>query len=83
MMNKVDVSKLDTMSEEEERLFWRDFTDDLANDDGAEAKRHLAAGRPIYYYDERHRDALVKEHPDGRRQLVTFEGDTEVVLRDL
>lgn len=42
----------------------------LAQDDGAAAKRHLAAGRPIYYADERYPGELVKKFPDGRKQLV-------------
>ncbi|CAA7619273.1 hypothetical protein [Magnetospirillum sp. UT-4] len=71
------------MSDAEERRFAAAFTRDVANDSGEEAKRHLAAGRPIYYGDDRFRDAVVKEYPDGRRQLVTFRDETEVVLRDL
>lgn len=57
---------------------------DNLDDDGAEALRHLAAGRAIYYWDECYPDDVVKEFPDGRRQLVTFkDDDTEVVIRDL
>ncbi|CDK99137.1 conserved protein of unknown function [Magnetospirillum gryphiswaldense MSR-1 v2] len=78
-----DFSKLDSMSEAEERRFITAFTNDLANDKGEEAKRHLAAGRAIYYGDDRHPDGVVKEYPDGRRQLVTFQNDTEVLIRDL
>lgn len=50
---------------------------------GEAARAHLAAGRAIYYGDDRYPDAVVKEYPDGRRQLVTFQDDTEVLLRDL
>ena len=34
------------------------------------AKAHLAAGRAIYYGDPRYPGQIVKEYPDGRRQLV-------------
>jgi hypothetical protein len=82
-MSDLDFSKLDTMTEAEERRFMSAFTHALANDKGEEAGRHLAAGRAIYYCDDRFKDALVKEYPDGRRQLVTFKDDAEVFLRDL
>lgn len=83
-MGQLDFSKLETMSEAEERRFMAAFTNALAQDKGEEAHRHLAAGRAIYYGDDRYPDAVVKEYPDGRRQLVTFaDDDTEVVVRDL
>ena len=34
------------------------------------ARRQLAAGFPIYYGDERWPDLVVREWPDGRRELV-------------
>ena len=78
------TSQLEFATEADELRFMAAFTRALASDDGAEAKRHLAAGRAIHYWDERYPDAVVKEFPDGRRQLVTFtDDDTEVVLRDL
>lgn len=80
-MGQLDFSTLDTMTEE--RRFMAAFTQALVNDSGDVAKEHLAAGRPIYFGDERFPDAAVKEYPDGRRQLVTFEGDDEIILRDL
>ncbi|MCA1908979.1 MAG: hypothetical protein LDL39_11520 [Magnetospirillum sp.] len=79
----VDLSKLDSMTEAEEARAIAAFTRELANDDGAEAKRHLAAGRAIYYCDDRYPDAVIKEYPGGRRQLVTFQGDQEVLIKDL
>lgn len=82
-METRDFSQLDAFNEAEDRRFAAAFTKALAGDTGEEAKRHLAAGRPIYYGDERYPDAVVKEYPGGRRQLVTFKNDTEVVLRDL
>jgi len=56
----------------------------LANDDGLAAKQHLAAGRPIYYGDDRYPSGLVKKYPDGRKQLVTVSASGEIsVIRDL
>ncbi|MEW5729309.1 MAG: hypothetical protein AB1918_15885 [Pseudomonadota bacterium] len=74
---------LDAMSDVADRQFAAMFTRALASDTGEEAKRHLAAGRAIYYGDDRFPDGVVKEYPDGRRQLVTFSKDTEVLIRDL
>ena len=82
-MPSLDFSRLGDLTDVEERRFIAAFTRELEADRGEEAQRHLDAGRPIYYADDRHRDALVKEFPDGRRQLVTFKGDVETVLQDL
>lgn len=78
-----NASQLDFPTEADERRFVSTFTQALANDTGEEAKRHLAAGRPIYYGDDSFPDGVVKEHPDGRRQLVTFKNDVEIVIKDL
>ncbi|CAA7625983.1 conserved hypothetical protein [Magnetospirillum sp. LM-5] len=79
----VDFAKLEPMTDAEERRFVSVVAAALADDHGDEAKRHLAAGRPIYYSDDRFGDGIVKEYPDGRRQLVVFRDDAEVVLRAL
>jgi hypothetical protein len=56
----------------------------LANDDGQAAKQHLAAGRPIYYGDARYPGQVMKEFPDGRKQLVAVSDKGEIsVIRDL
>lgn len=73
----------ETMSDAADRKFAVAFTKALASDAGEEARRHLAAGRPIFYGDDRYPEAVVKEYPDGRRQLVRFDGDKEVLVRDL
>ncbi len=74
---------LGAMSEAADRQFAAAFTRALASDAGEEAKRHIAAGRAIYFGDDRFPDGVVKEYPDGRRQLVNFQDDREVVIRDL
>lgn len=82
-MPSLDFSRLDAMSDAEERRFMAEFTRALASDKGDEAQRHLAAGRAIYYSDDRFKDGVVKEYPDGRHQLVAFRNDEEVLIRDL
>src|SRR3546814_6674074 len=43
-------------------------------DDGAIASSHLAAGFPIYYSEaDTPPDAIIKEYPGGRRELVSFD----------
>ena len=44
------------------------------------AKAHLAAGRAIYYGDPRYPGQIVKEYPDGRRQLVHIDEKSVVTV---
>ena len=49
---------------------------------GSEARRHLEAGRPIYYMEPNTPKGLViREYPDGRREFVRLDqnGAIEVV----
>ncbi|OIQ80724.1 hypothetical protein GALL_375210 [mine drainage metagenome] len=60
------------------------FVSAITYDDGAAAKEHLAAGRPIYYGDDAFPGEVIKEYPDGRRQIVVMNADdTITVVRDL
>jgi hypothetical protein len=79
------VEKLSQMTPEQERQFWEQFEYDLDSDIGEAAQQHLAAGRPIYYGDPTYAGHVVKQYPDGRRQLVDFDLRTgmETVIRDL
>jgi len=79
------VEKLSKMSPEQERQFWEQFERVLDSDTGEAAKAHLAAGHPIYYGDPAYPDHVVKQYPDGRRQLVRFErpSGAETVVKDL
>ena len=46
----------------------------VLNDDGAVARSHLEAGFPIYYSEpETPEGVIIKEYPDGRRELVRFD----------
>ena len=50
----------------------------------APAREHLAAGHPIYYgEDDTPEGLLIKEHPDGHRELVRFDRDGDEVIRQL
>jgi hypothetical protein len=79
------VEHLVNMTPEQERQFWEQFERDVDSDTGEAAKAHLAAGRPIYYGDPAYPGVVVKQYPDGRRQLVRFERPfgTETVIKDL
>lgn len=53
-------------------------------DDGLAAKTHLAAGRAIFYGDPQYPGQVIKEYPDGHRQLVTIDSKNVVsIIREL
>ncbi len=57
---------------------------ELTREYAGAAQAHLAAGRAIYYADPEHPDLVIKEHPDGQRELVDFDDTgTETILRTL
>lgn len=75
-----------TSAETEAEVFFSSsaFENALFNDDGQAAQQHLAAGRAIYYGDDRYPEGIVKEYPDGRRQLVVISNKGELtVMRDI
>lgn len=41
----------------------------------------LAAGVPVYYYDDRLGEEIVKEMPDGRRYGVKVEDGEDIVVK--
>lgn len=51
----------------------------LRHDDGAAARSHLEAGRPIYYCPDDSNDAIVREWPDGRKDLVDVSDAGEIL----
>ncbi|APS44407.1 hypothetical protein AVI51_13245 [Piscirickettsia salmonis] len=72
------------MSPQQEKLFWKKFERELGFDSGEAALSHLSAGRPIYYGDDRYSDAVIKEYPDGTKQLVRFDdNDNEIIIEEL
>lgn len=63
---------------------WKELTSAVRRDAGVAAKEHLAAGRAIYYSESDTPDGLlVKEHPDGRRELIRFNETGDKVVRPL
>ena len=83
MLNgEIDTS--DGMSPAEQYLSSSEFGSALAHDDGLAGKQHLAAGRPIYYGDDRYPEGLIKKYPDGHQQIVSVDPDGKItVIRDL
>lgn len=69
-MDSFRIDALHLLNSADEDKFWRAFEKTLAFDDGAAAKEHLAAGRPITYRDPQHANQLVREWPDGRREVI-------------
>ena len=63
---------------------WAAFLHAAMHDDGAAAEGHLAAGRAIYYSEpDTPSGVIIKEYPDGHRELIRFEGRDEVLVRPL
>ncbi|WP_296716547.1 hypothetical protein [Tistrella sp.] len=57
---------------------------DEAGEDSSEAAGHLAAGRPIYYRtSDLPPRQVIKQYPDGRRELVSFETGRETLIGEL
>ncbi len=65
------------MTEDESDQLWEEIGRD---DDGAAAKSHLAAGRPIYYCDDAYPNYMIRKWPDGRRELVTLTSMAEILV---
>ena len=74
------LENLSQMTPEQEAQFWEQFECELDSDTGEAAKAHLAAGRPIYYMDPAYPDQIVKEYPDGRRELVQVDRTGQVTV---
>jgi len=53
----------------------------ILKDDGAAAKLHLSSGRPIAYCDDAiSTDFVIREWPDGRRELINVDGSGNVTI---
>jgi hypothetical protein len=76
------INNLDKLTPAEDEAFWVAFESELMHDDGAAAKEHLAAGFPIYFRDaDTPAGLVIKEYPDGRRELVYFDLNGEKVVQ--
>ena len=78
------VPKPTRTDEENAAAFETEFVAWLEDPDDFAVRDLLAAGWPVYYADDDTPAGLViKEYPDGRRQLVRGWGADEQVVRDL
>lgn len=83
-MNTMALENLGHMNATEEKNFFSSFEKTISNDDGQAAKAHLAAGRAIYYCLDQFKDSVVREWPDGRRELVRVSAEGKpIILRVL
>ena len=48
--------------------------------DDSEARRHLAAGRPVYISDPRWPGKATRLHPDGRRDIMVLGEHGELLV---
>ena len=82
---ELNPEDLDRMTPVQEKAFWKRFESALDSDEGDAAKAHLAAGRAIYIMEDAYPGKTIKEYPDGRRQIVTFDMKTgkEIVEQEL
>lgn len=70
------------MSESELAAFDREFVAALEAGDESAAEASLAAGVPVYYSDEALPSPyVIKEYPDGRKEIVFLADGVETVLR--
>jgi hypothetical protein len=80
----LEIGNVDKMASEQASEFRELFTARIPRDDGAAAREHLMAGRPIYYCEDATPEGVsIKEFPDGRRQLVRFDAEGEHVVRTI
>ncbi len=63
---------------------WSVIEAGLAQDGEFAVRDHLAAGFPVYYAEsDTPAGLLIKEHPDGRRELVRHHRKADEVIRSL
>ncbi|MCM8739329.1 hypothetical protein M5E06_35220 [Azospirillum sp. A1-3] len=77
------LENLEKMTPDQESLFLMRLDAELEQDAGAAARGHLAEGQPIYYRKPNTRPGcVIKEYPDGRKELVDFStGEERLVDR--
>lgn len=73
------IDRLDCLDESDERKFWVLVERELRHDDGAAGKSHLHAGRPICYCVDDFSDEMVREWPDGSKELVEVSDTGEIL----
>ncbi|PKU26080.1 hypothetical protein [Telmatospirillum siberiense] len=73
------------LQEDDLDRLWNDLPRLIEQDDGYAVKELLAKGIPAYYSeDDTPEGLLIRENPDGTRQLVrvSFDGD-DIVIQNL
>jgi hypothetical protein len=60
---------------------WRIFEAQIAATGKLAAERARAAGAAIYYTEPQHPEGVVKEYPDGSRELVELTQVGENIIR--
>jgi len=74
----------DTVDTLDDDPFARAIEHFAATTQGEAAKELLAKGIPIYYSeDDTPENLIIKEYPDGRRELVRFHRDGDEVIKVL
>jgi hypothetical protein len=78
------IKPFSEMTPEELEAWNREFLAALEAGDDSAARESLAAGVPIYYAEEDTPEpAVIKEYPNGQRELVTFSSGSEEFLSRL
>jgi hypothetical protein len=72
--------KSQSLSELDDRTLDAVVLKTIRKDDGRAAKEHLKAGRPIYFCVDEFGDFIVREWPDGTKDLVTVDEDAVVSM---
>jgi hypothetical protein len=69
---------LSDLEEMDDRTFDAVILRAIRRDDGAAARSHLEAGRPIYYCDDAVPSRMVREWPNGHKEIVQVMDDGSV-----
>mgnify|MGYP000039210608 FL=1 len=78
----LDLSHLAEMTAADEARFFTSFDRQLEYDSGEEARSNLLSGVPIYYAERNTPEGcVIKEYPDGRKELVSFMTGTEKIVK--
>lgn len=71
-----DTSKL---YDDDDELWIKNFLEYIEHDDGVAAKESLMKGVSIYYAEpDTPENCVIKEYPDGRKELVSFMTGKEI-----
>ncbi len=63
-----------------EEPFWAELIEAISAGDDSAAKEHLAAGRWITYRDRKLANQLVREWPNGLREIITADEQGNITV---